>query len=268
MSFGTTFFMWGINYVAQEIEEPFGGDQNDLPLHDMQKCFNASLSSLLSRSAKTPPEFTFDARKHQTLILSNMKRGSHRRNSMGLVEDELPELVRQEFSTANGLPKLLGREEQSPVTPKSSFVSAGSTHSGSGKRNVARGSKFLRSVVTIEELPSLNPVSGTPAASPRSPRSPSSPSSPRISPEVSSVAAPDVAQFGSSHIFESGSSSPRSVELRPVAGNSEENIESLAMTDPQQFLDLPAPPAPAVPLKNGCMPFVIQNDDSKFSSNV
>merc|ERR1712232_1240659 len=43
LSFITAFFMWSINYVAMEMEEPFGNDPNDLPLLEIQRSFNLSL---------------------------------------------------------------------------------------------------------------------------------------------------------------------------------------------------------------------------------
>merc|ERR1711862_367920 len=36
LAFVTTLFMWSINLVAQEIEQPFGSDANDLPVSQMQ----------------------------------------------------------------------------------------------------------------------------------------------------------------------------------------------------------------------------------------
>merc|ERR1719468_1465485 len=47
LSFIVTFSFWSINYIAVELEQPFGDDPNDLPLHEMQTDMNASLIALL-----------------------------------------------------------------------------------------------------------------------------------------------------------------------------------------------------------------------------
>lgn len=57
LSFVTTFFMWSINFVAMEIEDPFGDDANDLPLLEMQAHFNARLVDLLHPLSQTAPPF-------------------------------------------------------------------------------------------------------------------------------------------------------------------------------------------------------------------
>jgi len=59
VTFLTTFFLWGINYVARELEEPFGSDSNDLPLLEMQFSFNVSLRALLQPAGQGVPKFTF-----------------------------------------------------------------------------------------------------------------------------------------------------------------------------------------------------------------
>jgi hypothetical protein len=55
LSFATTFFMWSINYVAMEIENPFGDDANDLPLPEMVQSFNEDLVNLLHPLSQDPP---------------------------------------------------------------------------------------------------------------------------------------------------------------------------------------------------------------------
>jgi len=59
LSFIVTFSFWSINYIAVELEQPFGDDANDLPLHDMQEDMNKSLVALLDHRAQHPPEFAF-----------------------------------------------------------------------------------------------------------------------------------------------------------------------------------------------------------------
>jgi len=61
LSFIVTFSFQSINYIAVELEMPFGDDANDLPLHEMQSDLNASLRSLMDKRAQHPPIFNFKA---------------------------------------------------------------------------------------------------------------------------------------------------------------------------------------------------------------
>eukprot|EP00930_Biecheleria_cincta_P072411 TRINITY_DN59818_c0_g1_i1.p1 TRINITY_DN59818_c0_g1~~TRINITY_DN59818_c0_g1_i1.p1 ORF type:complete len:537 (+),score=70.33 TRINITY_DN59818_c0_g1_i1:85-1695(+) len=57
LNFITVFCFFGINFIAAEIEMPFGDDPNDLPLHSLQICLNSSLIQLLDTHMCTCPEF-------------------------------------------------------------------------------------------------------------------------------------------------------------------------------------------------------------------
>mmetsp|Transcript_112983 Transcript_112983/g.243392 ORF Transcript_112983/g.243392 Transcript_112983/m.243392 type:complete len:485 (-) Transcript_112983:46-1500(-) len=50
---------WAISYIAQEIEQPFGEDPNDLPMAEMQSDMNRSLRVLLQPLAQHPPRFNY-----------------------------------------------------------------------------------------------------------------------------------------------------------------------------------------------------------------
>lgn len=63
-TFCSTFAFWGTNYIAVELESPFGDDSNDLPLALMQADFNQSLWLLLERTVQMPPKFAFDRKAH------------------------------------------------------------------------------------------------------------------------------------------------------------------------------------------------------------
>lgn len=58
---GTCFFVtlayWCLFYIALEIDQPFGEDDNDLPLRDMQRDFNRSLLSLMHPLAQKVPVY-------------------------------------------------------------------------------------------------------------------------------------------------------------------------------------------------------------------
>jgi len=51
---------WAMHYIADELDQPFGEDDNDLPVRQMQQDFNRSLLMLMSSKADTVPAFTMD----------------------------------------------------------------------------------------------------------------------------------------------------------------------------------------------------------------
>lgn len=60
LTFVWVFSFWSINYIAAEIELPFGDDANDLPVAELQRHMNKSLMLLLYPQAQQPPVFEFD----------------------------------------------------------------------------------------------------------------------------------------------------------------------------------------------------------------
>merc|ERR1711976_94579 len=65
ITFIVIFSFWSINYIALELEMPFGDDLNDLPLQYMQKDFNRSLVTLMHPLALQVPEYAWDDRHLQ-----------------------------------------------------------------------------------------------------------------------------------------------------------------------------------------------------------
>jgi len=59
LCFVVVFSYWTINYIATELEMPFGEDSNDLPLPEMQNDLNSSLITLLADRAQECPRFKF-----------------------------------------------------------------------------------------------------------------------------------------------------------------------------------------------------------------
>jgi len=57
LTFISVFCYWCINYIAAEIEMPFGDDPNDLPVAHLQESMNQNLVMLMQERCKTPPEF-------------------------------------------------------------------------------------------------------------------------------------------------------------------------------------------------------------------
>lgn len=51
---------WSIHFIALELEQPYGDDPNDLPLHEMMADLNQSLAGLLKPMALSPPEYSYD----------------------------------------------------------------------------------------------------------------------------------------------------------------------------------------------------------------
>jgi len=67
IAFFVTFFLWCINFIALELERPFGSGDNDLPMEQMQNDFNKSMATLLCKTGNTPPTFNYDPQKHWKL---------------------------------------------------------------------------------------------------------------------------------------------------------------------------------------------------------
>jgi putative membrane protein len=57
LSFMVVISFWSVNYIAIELEMPFGDDANDLPLADMQMDMNMSLTAMCHKLTGTVPKF-------------------------------------------------------------------------------------------------------------------------------------------------------------------------------------------------------------------
>lgn len=60
ITYSTVLGLWTMNYIAAEIEMPFGDDANDLPMHLMQDGFNRRLRTLLNPMAQHPPSYEME----------------------------------------------------------------------------------------------------------------------------------------------------------------------------------------------------------------
>lgn len=67
LSFIVVFFLWCINFIALQLEFPFGNGENDLPMQQFQTDWNKSVGTLLAKRAQQPPSFSFDAPSHRKL---------------------------------------------------------------------------------------------------------------------------------------------------------------------------------------------------------
>merc|ERR1719424_1132534 len=71
LSFSVIISFWSINFIALELEDPFGDDANDLPIHGMQIDLNISLRELMQTAAQSPPKFIFNQAYHATTVTKN-----------------------------------------------------------------------------------------------------------------------------------------------------------------------------------------------------
>eukprot|EP00746_Dinoflagellata_sp_MGD_P022754 gnl/MRDRNA2_/MRDRNA2_15326_c0_seq1.p1 gnl/MRDRNA2_/MRDRNA2_15326_c0~~gnl/MRDRNA2_/MRDRNA2_15326_c0_seq1.p1 ORF type:complete len:536 (+),score=90.38 gnl/MRDRNA2_/MRDRNA2_15326_c0_seq1:148-1755(+) len=73
-AFVPVFCFWCINFIAAEIENPFGDDVNDLPIQEMQESMNKALLLLLDSRTCRVPTLSSSAVKHfQNLKLKSQK---------------------------------------------------------------------------------------------------------------------------------------------------------------------------------------------------
>eukprot|EP00930_Biecheleria_cincta_P019210 TRINITY_DN14724_c0_g1_i1.p1 TRINITY_DN14724_c0_g1~~TRINITY_DN14724_c0_g1_i1.p1 ORF type:complete len:554 (-),score=96.79 TRINITY_DN14724_c0_g1_i1:87-1748(-) len=61
LNFAVVLSFFGINFIAAEIEMPFGDDENDLPLHTLQCALNTSLIELLDPHMSQCPDLNLTA---------------------------------------------------------------------------------------------------------------------------------------------------------------------------------------------------------------
>jgi len=61
-TFINVFVLWCVNYLAVEIEQPFGERPNDLPVAAEMKAMNDALRALASRVAMDPPRYSGNCR--------------------------------------------------------------------------------------------------------------------------------------------------------------------------------------------------------------
>eukprot|EP00928_Gymnodinium_smaydae_P056883 TRINITY_DN4017_c0_g2_i1.p1 TRINITY_DN4017_c0_g2~~TRINITY_DN4017_c0_g2_i1.p1 ORF type:complete len:507 (+),score=45.68 TRINITY_DN4017_c0_g2_i1:67-1587(+) len=69
IAFVVVVAFWSIHFIAIELENPFGDDDNDLPLMEIQSSLNRSLTALMDPRSQQVPSFTLLPR-HTTLSTS------------------------------------------------------------------------------------------------------------------------------------------------------------------------------------------------------
>mmetsp|Transcript_33214 Transcript_33214/g.51686 ORF Transcript_33214/g.51686 Transcript_33214/m.51686 type:complete len:624 (-) Transcript_33214:212-2083(-) len=82
--FLVVFFLWCVNFIALQLEYPFGERDNDLPMVQFQRDWNKSIATLLHQRAQKPPRFTMaNAHRNLELQMSDGSSSPQRRISLG-----------------------------------------------------------------------------------------------------------------------------------------------------------------------------------------
>lgn len=91
MAFLATFTVsasfWGVNYMAVELENPYGNDANDLPLHEMQRDMNQSLCSLLHPTAQNVPAYAYHPVRDEALLVEKIDMAEYLRQLKRKMQD-------------------------------------------------------------------------------------------------------------------------------------------------------------------------------------
>mmetsp|Transcript_86135 Transcript_86135/g.248649 ORF Transcript_86135/g.248649 Transcript_86135/m.248649 type:complete len:531 (-) Transcript_86135:598-2190(-) len=77
ISFAVAMSFWGVHYIGEELEQPFGRDENDLPLQEMQCSLNDSLRELLDFRARYPPSFVVQPEMSMLMVLQSVELDSY-----------------------------------------------------------------------------------------------------------------------------------------------------------------------------------------------
>eukprot|EP00406_Dinophysis_acuminata_P028704 CAMPEP_0179353062 /NCGR_PEP_ID=MMETSP0797-20121207/76128_1 /TAXON_ID=47934 /ORGANISM="Dinophysis acuminata, Strain DAEP01" /LENGTH=512 /DNA_ID=CAMNT_0021068095 /DNA_START=24 /DNA_END=1558 /DNA_ORIENTATION=- len=141
---------WSINYVAQEIESPFGDDANDLPLQEMQVNFNRNLATLMMRATQSAPTFRFSKEMHRSFKMKNIS-SNHVIMSDDMCSDDLSGQSRAPSDPELAPERILGRQDSSRVATSTDLSGMGqlTRQSGAGQemsreKSVDPGSSALR----------------------------------------------------------------------------------------------------------------------------
>mmetsp|Transcript_23557 Transcript_23557/g.44473 ORF Transcript_23557/g.44473 Transcript_23557/m.44473 type:complete len:492 (-) Transcript_23557:22-1497(-) len=88
--FAVSTSYWTLFYIAQEIDQPFGEDANDLPVREMQRHFNQKLEYFVQSRSHTLPAFSLKA--EQEVQVKNL-------NSSFTFRDDLDYVTRSKETT-------------------------------------------------------------------------------------------------------------------------------------------------------------------------
>lgn len=86
LAFMPVLTFWCLNYMAAEIEQPFGEDANDLPIPEMVSTMNNSLRKLLHPYTQTLPGFNYDPHRDRSCALASWGEHSGKSWQPGIVD--------------------------------------------------------------------------------------------------------------------------------------------------------------------------------------
>merc|ERR1719265_1543143 len=98
--FAQVFVFWSLNLTAQEIEDPFGRDANDIDLHSIQHDMNCTLTSLLHEDTLTVPSCKGSFATAIHTAFTETKSRSHR--TFRDLTEIFPETMAHEQSQGHG----------------------------------------------------------------------------------------------------------------------------------------------------------------------
>merc|ERR1740123_1266680 len=92
ITLAVTSSLWSCLYIAREVDQPFGEDENDLNVAEMQQLVNESLLTLLHPVAQKPPAVT----SHDLRLVQSdaTMEGSSSRKILGRKETNISGLIR------------------------------------------------------------------------------------------------------------------------------------------------------------------------------
>eukprot|EP00927_Polykrikos_kofoidii_P058363 TRINITY_DN5283_c1_g1_i4.p1 TRINITY_DN5283_c1_g1~~TRINITY_DN5283_c1_g1_i4.p1 ORF type:complete len:599 (+),score=118.04 TRINITY_DN5283_c1_g1_i4:140-1936(+) len=170
LSMAIVFFPWCINFIALQLEMPFGEGDNDLPMEQMQADWNKSVGTLLMFQAQRPPEFAFNQRVHCQLVMSMSDDSQEQKWLLSLPMNVRPSNASQASDDEAEKKGYAGSSKFSPSV-RSSRPSR-STNGSSQYRSTSRSTASTASRMRPSDAPSLDSGVAEPPSR-RASRSPS-----------------------------------------------------------------------------------------------
>jgi len=141
ISFVVPFAFWSLNYIAAELELPFGDDPNDLPIAMMQVNFNESLSLLLNPLVSVTPKFEFKGGPYSSCSRHKCRLTQMTASLKGL-PDEDDEL--QSDGTSSSIKKMVDPKTCDDEASSCELVSDGNPDDISDQADLALPPEILR----------------------------------------------------------------------------------------------------------------------------
>lgn len=124
LSFTVVFSFQSVNYIAVELEMPFGDDANDLPLQEMQEDFIKSLKALMHPYAQNPPNFIYKP-THESMPSCELE--LNRSAGLDAVINPDEAVDRPADARKKQVPSFKCRQKKFSGPHRSTFVVAGAT---------------------------------------------------------------------------------------------------------------------------------------------